>query len=86
MVASTGDKYFVCLMKCLLRLKLLIKELGSPETDGKFVVGLRNGEGPATSRMQFLQLTLTTISNTLIMLDFIQRNEMLKIKHDIFDG
>ena len=39
-------------LKNLFRVKLMIKELGSLEKDGQFVIGLRDGNGPAISRLQ----------------------------------
>ena len=70
----SGSQNLVDLRKHLLRLRLVIKELGSLETDGQFVVGLRDGDGAATSRMEIFELTLATISNTLMMIDFINQN------------
>ena len=61
-------------LKNLFRLRLTIKELGSLETNGQFVVGLRDGDGAATSRMQIFELTLATISNTLMMIEFMNQN------------
>ena len=61
-------------LKNLLRLRLILKELGSPQTDGQFVVGFRDGEGAAISRMEIFELTLVTISNTLMMIEFINHN------------
>lgn len=58
-------------LKNMLRLRLVIKELGNLQTDGQFVLGLRDGEGPATSRLEIFQLTLTTLTNTLMMFDFL---------------
>jgi len=51
-----------------------IKELGSQQTDGQFVLGLRDGHGSATSRMEMFELTMATISNTLMMLDVINHS------------
>ena len=52
-------------------LKHIICELGSLETDGQFVIGLRDGEGAATSRMEIFDLTMDTVSNTLMILGFV---------------
>ena len=60
-------------LNCLFRLKHIIQELGSLETDGQFVIGLRDGEGAATSRMEIFNLTMDTLSNTLMILGFINR-------------
>jgi hypothetical protein len=54
-----------------------IKELGSQQTDGQFVLGLRDGHGSATSRMEMFQLTMATISNTLMMLDVINHSNAI---------
>jgi len=51
-----------------------IKELGSQQTDGQFVMGLRDGHGSATSSLEMFQLTMATISNTLMMLDVINHS------------
>ena len=56
-------------LKKLFRLKLVIKELGSLETDGQFVIGLRDGEGAATSRQEIFDLTMTTLGNTLMLME-----------------
>ena len=56
---------------CLFRLKYVICELGSLETDGQFVIGLIDGEGAATSRMEIFDLTMQTVSNTLMVLGFV---------------
>jgi len=48
-----------------------IKELGSKQTDGQFVLGLRDGNGAATSSNEMFQLTLATISNTLMAMEFV---------------
>ena len=58
-------------LNCMFRLKHTICELGSLETDGQFVIGLRDGEGAATSRMQIFELTMETVSNTLMVLGFV---------------
>ena len=57
--------------KCLFRLKHVVQELGSLETDGQFVIGLRDGEGAATSRMEIFDLTMETVTNTLMVFEFI---------------
>ena len=56
----------------LFRLKHVIQELGSLETEGQFVIGLRGGEGAATSRMEIFDLTMDTVCNTLMVLDWLQ--------------
>ena len=58
-------------LKCMFRLKHIICELGNLQTDGQFVIGLRDGEGAATSRMQIFDLTMETVSNTLMILGFV---------------
>ena len=58
-------------LKCMFRLKHIIQELGSPEIDGQFVIGLRDGEGAAISRMEIFELTMQTLSNTLMILGFV---------------
>ena len=55
----------------MFRLKHVIEELGSLETDGQFVIGLRDGEGAATSRLEIFDLTMETVGNTLMILGFI---------------
>ena len=66
-----GDQRQRLSTNCMFRLKHIICELGSLETDGQFVVGLRDGEGGATSRMQIFELTMEPITNTLMILRFI---------------
>ena len=66
-----GDHRKSLSLNCLFRLKHVIQELGSRETDGQFVIGLRDGEGPATSRMQIFEMTMETVSNTLMVLGFV---------------
>ena len=60
-------------LKNLFRLRLVIKELGSLETDGQFVVGLRDGEGAAISRIEIFELTMTTLGNILMLMKFVQQ-------------
>ena len=55
-------------LKILFRLQQLIKELSSLESDGQFVIGLRDGKGPATSRQDIFDLTMATFANTLILI------------------
>ena len=69
-----GDKRHRLSPNCIFRLKHIIQELGSLETDGQFVIGLRDGDGAATSRMQIFNLTLTTIFNTFMMMRFVDQN------------
>ena len=59
------------LVKTRLRLRLTIKELGNQETDGQFVIGLTDGSGAATSRLEVVGLTFTTISNVLMAIQFV---------------
>jgi len=48
-----------------------IQEIGSQQTDGQFVIGLRDGHGAAISRLEMFQLTMATISNALMVMDFM---------------
>ena len=66
-----GDKRQRMSLNCMLRLKHIICELGSLETDGQFVNGLRDGEGAAASRMKIFNMTMETVSNTLMVLGFV---------------
>ena len=66
-----GSKRQRLSLNCMFRLKHVIQELGSLETDGQFVIGLRDGEGAATSRMEIFDLTMDTLSNTLMILGFV---------------
>ena len=66
-----GSKRQRLSLNCMFRLKHVIQELGSLETDGQFVIGLRDGEGAATSRMEMFDLTMATVSNTLMILGFV---------------
>ena len=67
----TGDKRRRLSLNCMFRLKHIICELGNLETDGQFVIGLRDGEGAATSRMEIFHLTMEIVSNTLMILGFV---------------
>ena len=67
----TGNRRQRLSLNCMFRLKHTIQELGSLETNGQFVIGLRDGEGAATSRMEMFKLTMETVSNTLMILEFI---------------
>jgi len=49
-----------------------IKELGSQQTDGQFVMGLRDGYGPAISRLEMFQLTMMVVSNTFMVIEFLR--------------
>ena len=48
-----------------------IKEIGSQQTDGQYVFGLRDGHGAATSSHEMFALTMGTIGNTLMLMDFV---------------
>ena len=48
-----------------------IKEIGSQQTDGQYVFGLRDGHGPAISSLEMFQLTMATMANTLMVMDFV---------------
>ena len=72
-VKHAGYKRQRLSLNCMFRLKHIIHELGSPETNGQFVIGLRDGEGAATSRMQIFDLTMETVNNTLMILRFLNR-------------
>ena len=52
-------------------LRLVIKELGNLKKEGQFVIGLRDGEGAATSRQEIFDLTMTTLGNTLMLMKFV---------------
>ena len=69
---SAGSQRQRLSLNNLFRLKHVIQELGSLETDGQFVIGLRDGEGAATSRKEIFNLTMDTLSNTLMVLDWLQ--------------
>ena len=71
----SGDKRQRLSVNCMFRLKHIICELGSLETDGQFVIGLRDGEGAATSRMEIFDLTMETLTNTLMIFGFINGME-----------
>lgn len=56
-------------VKTLISLRLIIKELGAYDPNGNFVIGLSDGSGPAITKMEILNLTLETISNTFMFMD-----------------
>ena len=66
-----GDKRQRLSLKSMFFLKHIIQELGSLETDGQFVIGLRDGEGAATSRLEIFDLTIETVTNTLMVLGIV---------------
>ena len=73
-----GDKIQRLSLNCMFRLKHVIQELGNLEIDGQFVIGLRDGERGATSRMQIFELTMETVTNTLMIHRFVNGiNSML---------
>ena len=57
--------------KTRLHLKLVIKELGCKTKDGHFEVGLSDGNGPAITKMEIIELTLETIANTLMVMGMV---------------
>jgi len=48
-----------------------IKEIGSQEIDGQYVFGLRDGHGPAISSREMFDLTMFTLTNTLMVMEFM---------------
>ena len=66
-----GDERQRLSTNCMFRLKHIIQELGSLEKDGQFVIGLRDGEGAAISRKEIFDLTMETMTNTLMVLEFV---------------
>ena len=66
-----GDERQRLSTNCMFRLKHIIQELGSLETDGQFVIGLRDGDKAATSRMEIFHLTMETVTNTLMVHRFV---------------
>ena len=54
-----------------------IKELGSQKTDGQFVLGLRDGHGAATSSKEIFDLTLNTISTTLMLMSSVYYSQAI---------
>ena len=63
-----GGKRRFTSFKARLRLRLVIKELGEDAEDGQFVVGLTDGKGAATSSLEMFNLTMQTISYTLMFI------------------
>jgi hypothetical protein len=57
-------------VKVLIQLKTMIKELGSGQVDGQFVLALRNGEGTVMSHLKMCKLTAIAVSNTLLIIAF----------------
>ena len=55
-------------LKSKRQLLLAIKELGSNQVDGQFVMGLRDRSGPATSSHEIFNLTLETVTYTLMFI------------------
>jgi hypothetical protein len=58
-------------LKARSLLRRTIKEFGSQEKDGHFVIGLSDGSGPAISKAEMMNLTLDTIGNTLMFIKII---------------
>ena len=63
----SGKRRFTS-FKARLHLRLAIKELGEDAEDGQFVVGLTDGKGAATSSLEIFNLTMQTISYTLMFI------------------
>jgi len=55
-------------LKSKIQVLLAIKELGSNQVDGQFVMGLRDGSGPAISSREIFNLTLETVTYTLMFI------------------
>ena len=45
----------------MLKTRLLIKELGNDGTDGHFVLGFSDGNGPEISKMEITNFVLDTV-------------------------
>jgi len=59
------------------RLLLAIKELGSKQVNGQFVMGLCDGHGPPTSSLEIFDLTLETFSLTLMYIKILRRMKLV---------
>jgi len=64
-------------LKMKRRLINAIKELGSNEINGQFVMGLTDGEGAATSTLEIVKLTCETITNSLMVLNFVFTHDII---------
>lgn len=60
-------------MKLHFQARLLIKELGHNDKDDNFVLGFSDGNGPAMSRMEFVNLILETLGNSMMFLGMIRK-------------
>ena len=59
-------------VKSRLNLRLVIKEIGTHDPDGNFIIGLTDGAGPAISKKEMTDLTMETISNTLMFMEMFR--------------
>jgi len=55
-------------LKTRRQLLLTIEELGNHQVDGQFIIGLRDGSGPAISSNEIFILTLETVTYTLLFI------------------
>jgi len=55
-------------LKAKTQLLLAVKELGNRQVGGQFVMGFRDGSGPATSSKEMFNLTLETVTYTLMFI------------------
>ena len=59
------------LIKIRIHAKLLLKELGSDDKDGHFVVGFADGKGPNISSMEITDLIFETVFNSMMFLNMM---------------
>ena len=60
-------------LKLKFQTRLLIKELGNDESDGHFVLGFADGNGPEISKMEITNLILDTVGNSMMILGMIRK-------------
>ena len=58
-------------IKIRMQAKLLLKELGSDDKDGHFVLGFADGKGPEISSMEITELILETVFNSMMFLSMM---------------
>ena len=59
-------------VKSRSNLRLVVKELGTHDPGGNFIIGLTDGSGPAISKKEMTDLTLDTISNTIMFMEMFR--------------
>lgn len=60
-------------LKSKLKTRLLIKEVGTDDKDGHFILRFSDGNGPAMTPMEITNLILETLANSMMFLKMLQK-------------